>query len=110
MCAGKGRGSLTRSESTGNIILEEDEVMFFVGVHGHGPRPLPDELTSVVPCEAGYCSVSLAIKSPLNTSLNSVQRNFKIICLNSKEKGGPFKILMREDTSVSTEKELRKDG
>lgn len=30
--------------------------------------------------------------------------------MNSKENGGPFKILIREDISVSVENELRNDG
>lgn len=82
----------------------------FRGVHGHGECTPPDELQSIMLCEAWCCPASLEIFSLLNTSLNSVHLNLEIIWENSYEKGGPFKILIREDTSVSMEKELRKDG
>ena len=48
--------------------------------------------------------------SLLNTFLNSVQLNLDMMFLNSCENGGPFRILIRDDTSVSKKKELRKDA
>jgi hypothetical protein len=50
------------------------------------------------------------MNSLLNTFLNSVQSNFDIMLLNSNEKGGPLRILMRDEISASTKKELKKDA
>lgn len=56
------------------------------------------------------CTGSLEMKSLLNTLVNSVHRNFGKMLLNSKEKGGPFRSLMRDETSVPTKNELKKDA
>lgn len=80
-----------------------DEVLFVVLINVSAPR---------------FCSISwlprrgisLQMKSLLNTVLNSVHLNFDMMFLNSNEKGGPFKILMRDETSVSMKNELRKDA
>jgi hypothetical protein len=92
---------------------------FFFGRHGI------DELLVAVladgSCVGGFsnswllrqtlcCTGSLERKSLLNTFLNSVHLNFDIMLLNSKEKGGPFRILMRDETFVSVKNELRKDA
>ena len=71
--------------------------------------PLSDG--AVTGCWAGVrCWGSIVMKSLLKTSLNSVHRNFDMILLNSKENGGPLRSLMRDETSVPTKLELKKDA
>lgn len=90
---------------------------FFFGRHG-----MEKVLLIVLECGAAVrCPISrllrqagsadsLASGSLLNTFLNSVHLNLEMMVLNSYENGGPLRILIREETSVSMKKELRNDA
>jgi hypothetical protein len=83
----------------------------FFGRHG-----MEEMLLIVLRCaiswllRQGRSAESLTSGSLLNTFLNSVHLNFDMMVLNSYENGGPLRILIREETSVSMKKEFRNDA
>lgn len=97
--------------SVGVLVLVYDPAVFF-GNHGHGLCGPAGSwpVSSVALFEPEYGEDALEMNSLLKTSLNSVHLNLPIICLNSKENGGPFRILILEVISVSVDNELRNEA